>query len=143
MTEVLRISEIEHRLAQFMAEFGPKWGYEVPRAVKAMARAKPAAVKPASGGSDDLSHSIGQVLVAAQSMHEQGNDSEVIDLLTALQRSVERHRIEDEQNPAAVKGARSSAVDRPRAITEEIRDRTQKNTGRRLAEPEDLGSGMG
>ena len=87
MTEVLRISEVEHRLAQFVAEFGPKWGYEVPGAVKAMANAKAAAAVPVDNSID-----IGHVLETAQNMHAQGHDGEVIDLLAALQRSVARHQ---------------------------------------------------
>ncbi len=39
MTNVVLISPVEHELAKVMAEYGPKWGLDVPAAVTAMALA--------------------------------------------------------------------------------------------------------
>jgi hypothetical protein len=104
MTEVIYISPEAHEIAKIVAEYGPKWGFDVPRGVDIMAQAKPA--PPGTIIEDeDLGQLVNELSVEVKGLPEATQKSKVVDLVAALQRSVERHRL----SPVPVD--RSGAVD--------------------------------
>jgi len=99
VSEVIYITPAEQRLARIKAKYAPRWGFDVPRAVEAMAKAKPAPVVVPSDRAierdQDVQALVNDLAVEVKKLPAISRDtSEKFDgILEALQRSVAHRQL--------------------------------------------------
>lgn len=87
MTGIVYISGEAHEIAKLVAEYGPKWGFEVPAGVDLMATVKPAPLDVSFDDDQDVGQLANDLEVEVKTLLEVARDSKVVGLLAALQRS--------------------------------------------------------